>query len=199
VSLGQPSLGGGYTGVNPMGLFTLMAPPPDSAPDWFYPEAGYDVELEASAGGRVTATATVKRQGPTAAGVTEMELAPNQGRDLREPVPAQAHRGQASGAAGLQRLRGGPDHQHGGRAAGGPRLSEPGPGLFQGAGPAQTLTNIPLEYFTSAVRVLRAQPGVDPDHVLVAGVSRGGEAALLLGAHFPHWSTTSSPGSPARW
>jgi hypothetical protein len=173
VSLGQPSLGGGYTGVNPMGLFTLMAPPPDSAPDWFYPEAGYDVELEASAGGRVTATATVKRQGPTAAGVTEMELAPNQGRDLREPVPAQAHHG--------------------------PRLSEPGPGLFQGAGPAQTLTNIPLEYFTSAVRVLRAQPRVDPDHVLVAGVSRGGEAALLLGAHFPHWSTTSSPGSPARW
>ena len=76
MSLGQPSLGGGYTGVNPMGLFTLMAPPPDSAPDWFYPEAGYDVELEASAGGRVTATATVKRQGPTAAGVTEMELAP---------------------------------------------------------------------------------------------------------------------------
>ena len=46
MSLGQPSLGGGYTGVNPMGLFTLMAPPPDSAPDWFYPEAGYDVELE---------------------------------------------------------------------------------------------------------------------------------------------------------
>ena len=174
VSLDQPSLGGSYTGGNPMGLFTLLAPPPGSAPDWFlYPEAGYDVELEASAGGRVTATATVKRQGPTAAGVTEMELAPNQGRDLREPVPAQAHHG--------------------------PRLSEPGPGLFQGAGPAQTLTNIPLEYFTSAVRVLRAQPGVDPDHVLVAGVSRGGEAALLLGAHFPHWSTTSSPGSPARW
>jgi hypothetical protein len=33
-----------------MGLFTLMAPPPGSAPAWFlYPEAGYDVELEASA------------------------------------------------------------------------------------------------------------------------------------------------------
>jgi Acyl-CoA thioester hydrolase/BAAT N-terminal region len=33
VSLDQPSLGGGYTGVNPMGLFTLLAPPPGSAPD----------------------------------------------------------------------------------------------------------------------------------------------------------------------
>ena len=34
--------------------------------------------------------------------------------------------------------------------------------------------------------MLRAQPGADPRHVLVAGESRGGEAALLLGAHFPH-------------
>jgi ABC-type transport system substrate-binding protein len=42
VSLGQPSLGGSYSGINPMGLFTLMAPPPGSAPDWFlYGEAGY--------------------------------------------------------------------------------------------------------------------------------------------------------------
>jgi Acyl-CoA thioester hydrolase/BAAT N-terminal region len=41
VSLGQPSLGGSYTGVNPMGLFALMAPPPGSAPDWFlYREPG---------------------------------------------------------------------------------------------------------------------------------------------------------------
>jgi uncharacterized protein len=47
------------------------------------------------------------------------------------------------------------------------------------------LHNIPLEYVTKALKVLRAQPGVDPRHVLVAGVSRGGEAALLLGAHFP--------------
>ena len=42
-----------------------------------------------------------------------------------------------------------------------------------------------MEYFTKALEVLRAQPGVDPRHVLVAGESRGGEAALLLGAHFP--------------
>src|SRR5215216_5157311 len=32
VSLGQPSQGGSYTGANPMGLFTLMAPPQGSAP-----------------------------------------------------------------------------------------------------------------------------------------------------------------------
>jgi dienelactone hydrolase len=56
---------------------------------------------------------------------------------------------------------------------------------FKAPGLPLSLHNIPLEYFTSALRVLRAQPGVDPDHVLVAGESRGGEAALLLGAHFP--------------
>jgi BAAT / Acyl-CoA thioester hydrolase C terminal len=33
--------------------------------------------------------------------------------------------------------------------------------------------------------VLRAQPGVDHRHVLVSGVSRSSEAALLLGAYFP--------------
>jgi pimeloyl-ACP methyl ester carboxylesterase len=32
---------------------------------------------------------------------------------------------------------------------------------------------------------LRGQPGVDPRHVLVFGVSRGSEAALLLGSHYP--------------
>jgi pimeloyl-ACP methyl ester carboxylesterase len=56
---------------------------------------------------------------------------------------------------------------------------------FKVPGLPQTLQGIPLEYFTRALGVLRDQPGVDPDHVLVAGVSRGGEAALLLGAHFP--------------
>ena len=56
---------------------------------------------------------------------------------------------------------------------------------FKAPGLPQTLRNIPLEYFTRALGVLRAQPGVDPRHVLVAGESRGGEAALLLGAYFP--------------
>ena len=50
--------------------------------------------------------------------------------------------------------------------------------------PAQ-LSDIPLEYFATALRWLRAQPQVDPRHVLTLGVSRGSEAALLLGAYYP--------------
>jgi len=216
VSLDQPSLGGSYTGVNPMGLFTLMAPPPESAPDWFlYPEAGYDVELQASVGGRVAATATVKRQGATAVGVTEKELRPAKGGiygNLYLPKRTAGRRPAvlvfggsgggltASMAAALL------------AAHGYPSLAL---AYFKVPGLPQTLTNIPLEYFTSALRVLRAQPGVDPDHVLVAGESRGGEAALLLGAHFPQlvngviagvpssvvnpgWPDTSKPAWTAR-
>jgi dienelactone hydrolase len=76
---------------------------------------------------------------------------------------------------------------------------------FKVPGLPQSLHDIPLEYFTSALEVLRAQPGVDPDHVLVAGESRGGEAALLLGAYFPELvngvvaGVPSSVVNPAPW
>jgi dienelactone hydrolase len=187
VSLGQPSLGGSYTGVNPMGLFTLMAPPTGTAPDWFlYPEAGYDVDLEATVEGRVAAKAAVRRQSPVAVGVVEKQLRPVKDGiygNLYLPKNTAARRpavlvfsGSGGGlttsfAAALL------------AAHGYPSLAL---AYFKAPGLPQTLHNIPLEYFTKALGVLRAQPGVDPRHVLVAGVSRGGEAALLLGAHFPH-------------
>lgn len=44
------------------------------------------------------------------------------------------------------------------------------------------LSGIPLEYFENALRWLGERPEVDPDHVLVWGASRGGEAALLVAA-----------------
>jgi dienelactone hydrolase len=60
----------------------------------------------------------------------------------------------------------------------------------------QTLSNIPLEYFAKALRWLRTQPHVDPNRVITLGASRGTEAALLLGVHFPnlvHGVTASVP------
>jgi dienelactone hydrolase len=56
---------------------------------------------------------------------------------------------------------------------------------FGERGLPQTLQNIPLEYFVTALRWLAKQPGVNEHELVVDGVSRGSEAALLLGADFP--------------
>ena len=60
-----------------------------------------------------------------------------------------------------------------------------------------SLQNIPLEYFATALRWLAKQPGVDPRRIVALGISRGGEAALLLGVSFPelvHGTITCSGG-----
>jgi hypothetical protein len=185
VSLGQPSLGGSYSGVNPMGLFTLMVPPGSAPAVFLHPEAGYDVTLQAIVGDRVAADATARRQGPAAAGVVEKELRPASGgiydnvylpKDTAVRRPAVLVFGGSDGglttsfAAALL------------AAHGYPSLAL---AYFKAPGLPEDLNNIPLEYFTRALRVLRAQPGVDPRHVPVSGVLRGSEAALLLGAYFP--------------
>jgi dienelactone hydrolase len=47
------------------------------------------------------------------------------------------------------------------------------------------LAGIPLEYFGGAIRWLKNHPSVRGDRLGVVGTSRGGELALLLGAHYP--------------
>jgi dienelactone hydrolase len=56
---------------------------------------------------------------------------------------------------------------------------------FRAPGLPRELRSIPLEYFARALRRLGARPDVDPHRVVVIGISRGGEAALLVGATYP--------------
>jgi pimeloyl-ACP methyl ester carboxylesterase len=56
---------------------------------------------------------------------------------------------------------------------------------FGEPGLPQKLHDVPLEYFVRALRWLDHRRGVDPSHVFVLGISRGSEAAQLLGVHFP--------------
>jgi dienelactone hydrolase len=57
---------------------------------------------------------------------------------------------------------------------------------YFGVGPLPpTLNDIPLEYVGKAIAWLASQQGVKADRLGVAGTSKGGELALLIGAHYP--------------
>ena len=49
------------------------------------------------------------------------------------------------------------------------------------------LQEIPLEYFTDAIDWLSAQPGVDAGNIGLYGMSKGGEAALLIAREEPRY------------
>jgi dienelactone hydrolase len=56
---------------------------------------------------------------------------------------------------------------------------------FGEPGLPKSLVRVPLEYFAGALHWLARRPGVDPHRLVVLGVSRGSEAAQLLGVHYP--------------
>ena len=73
-------------------------------------------------------------------------------------------------------------------------------GYFDAPGLPPTVADIPLEYFRAALRWLAAQPDVDRRRMLALGISRGSEAALLLGVHYRdlvHGVIAVVPGSAA--
>lgn len=61
-----------------------------------------------------------------------------------------------------------------------------------------SLSGIPLEYFATAIRWLRSQPGVDPARVWILSASRGTEAELLTARYWPelvHGLVAAAPSS----
>ncbi len=188
VSLAQPSVGGSYKGVNPMGLFELMAPPASSEKVVFEPFFNlhpFTVRLSATDEGKVVATASARRT-MTAGGVSSKDLRPDDGgvygKLFLPPKPARPR------PALL--LFGGSEGGFRGSKANAALLAGHGyPTLalayFKEPGLPRQLHDIALEYFVEALKILRAQPGVDQHHVSVLGLSRGSEAAQLLGADFP--------------
>jgi dienelactone hydrolase len=58
---------------------------------------------------------------------------------------------------------------------------------YLGVGPLpRELVEIPLEYFAEGIDwLMKAQPAIDADRIVVIGNSKGGELALLLGATYP--------------
>ncbi|BAJ26076.1 MULTISPECIES: acyl-CoA thioesterase/BAAT N-terminal domain-containing protein [Kitasatospora] len=180
---------GSYQEADGMGLFWSMAPadgdperlsftPPLSA------DHAYRLTLTASAPGRRSADLVLTRQWygpgvtgrvllPEADGVSGMLFLPAPGTPRRPAVllfgGSEGGNGLASTAALLA-------------SHGYPALAL---GYFGLPGLPDGLKDVPLEYFAGAARLLAAQPGTDPGHLLALGYSRGSEAALLLAEDYP--------------
>jgi dienelactone hydrolase len=70
-------------------------------------------------------------------------------------------------------------------------------GYFAEPGRPKCLCDIPLEYFARAVRWLRARPVAVGRPVILIGVSRGGEGALLIASYEPHLFDAVVASSPS--
>jgi dienelactone hydrolase len=186
------SVSGSYQGVSGMGLIWSMrqaSPAPGRAsddPDYFWsPTSSNTFNVMVSIGGRIVAStsfrraysavpATVQRESLAADGFIGEFVHPAGGSDRR---PAVLVLGGSEGGLSSGLLDGLLASQ--GYAA-------LGVAYFGLPGLPSTLANIPLEYFARALRWLAGQPGVNPAKIAVLGVSRGSEAAQLLGVHYPN-------------
>ena len=184
----DPAFSGSYRGVSPMGLLWSMRPESHFEGPVGYSDRvdqdGQKVKVSVSVDGQSVASATFQRlaQSP---GVHMRKLTVQEGgfdglffqpASSRTPRPGVLLFGGSEG--GL------PDTLEAGLLAshGYPTLAL---AYFKAPGLPDQLANIPLDYFANALRWLSHQPGVDAQRLVVSGVSRGSEAALLLGVHYP--------------
>jgi dienelactone hydrolase len=144
------------------------------------PRSGFSVRLDLVEGGRSVAHASIRRR----------LLAPGvRGQAVRDGLYGELYHPPGGGRRAAALVIGG--SEGGLRTAGvaGLLASHGYPALalayFQEPGLPAELKDIPLEYFARALQRLRAQPDVDPRRVVVIGVSRGGEGALLIGSTYP--------------
>jgi dienelactone hydrolase len=192
-----PAGGGGFdAGVDPMGLIDAMQPASGGTAPYHWKGAQpqrFDVTV--SEGTSRVASGGFTRRG-AAPGVTvraESIAATGFYGQFWAPPPGTPHH------AGVLEFGGSEGGLHG-QLIGAALASAGYPTLdiayFGEPGLPATLKDIPLEYFARALRWLAGQPQVLKGQTYVMGGSRGSEAALLLGAHYPtlvHGVIASSP------
>jgi dienelactone hydrolase len=187
VSIGQPAVAGSYVGVDPMGVFDRMKPVSGTADAaaLISPVGGYPVSLSVWVSGKRVAGAQVQRVDPLGSVVHEHRYRMSSDgiyADLYEPARSTGRR---PGVLLFDGSAGGLREYYTATllaAEGYPAMAL---AYFREPGLPPSLKNVPLEYFVRALDVLRHAADVDARHLVVWGVSRGSEAALLLGTHFP--------------
>ena len=178
------SVGGSYIGVDGMGLFTLLAHAGTSDPVLVQPASGLRIAVRAGVAGVTVASTTVDRRSPDQVGVTRTRYSvAKDGVDGELFDPAATTK--RPGVLLLGGSEGGLSQAFSAStlaAEGYPTLTV---AYFKDTGVPSTLRDVPLEYFVRAAKLLRADPRVDPSRLVVWGISRGSEAALLTAADFP--------------
>lgn len=179
------AISGSYHGISGMGLiWSMHALKPDPAGAYFWGDRPLAFTLAVSAHGTQVASASFQRKFSAGAITETMESLTANGfvGEFWHPANTTASRpavlvlgGSEGGLPGalLPALL---------ASNGYPAL---GVAYFAEPGLPQTLSRVPLEYFAKALRWLARQPSVDPARIAVLGVSRGSEAAQLLGAYYP--------------
>lgn len=168
-----------------MGLFWSMTPSQSrTAPTSFvYPPAGFDATLQVLRGTKVVASSVVHRAA-AGAGVRQVDERPTEvgfygeyyvpdGATARPAIVVVGGSEGGLAVTGVAKLL---------ASHGYPCLAL---AYFDEQGLPSGVTAIPLEYFAHAIEWVSQQPGVDPDRIYLAGISRGAEAALLVASHYP--------------
>lgn len=192
----SPASDGSYSGVDPMGLIDALQPSPGQNGSYFWGrQNARRFHIIVTEDGSTVAAGGFSRLGyvPGVAVSNESISATGFYGQFWRPPPGGPRR---PGVLEFGGSEGGLDGQLLGAAlasAGFPTLNI---AYFGEPGLPPELSDIPLEYFARALRWLARQPEVIASQIYVSGVSRGSEAALLLGVHYPklvHGVIASSP------
>jgi dienelactone hydrolase len=182
-------LSGTYSGVDGMGLFWSMDPPSGKLDEaWYVPpvprtQSAIAAQLSVLDGRRILAKRQLTRQWMTA-GVTYRLLTLGMDKVVAQLFLPKAGTQPRPGVLYFTGSDGSVDPWAAALLAshGFPAMAL---AYYNQPGLPPTLTNVPIEYFATAAKLLSEQPGVLNKHVVVAGYSRGTEAALLTAQHYP--------------
>jgi dienelactone hydrolase len=185
---------GSYHVADAAGLLWSLSPVFASNPSTqFYMDySGFSVTLQVLVDGKVQAETTLDRQGSAPSSI---QTVAGNGFASTMFLPARPRPG-APVVVVIGGSEGGEDLLTASALAaiGDPAMAL---GYFGEPGLPSCLCNIPLEYFARAVSWLRTQPATRGRPLILYGVSRGGEGALLIASYEPELFSAVIASSPS--